>query len=160
MAWQAAGTLAILPKRDRNLWQRSSPLSDPAFTDAELLAFLSEELAPERSSLLETKLREDDGLRQRLINVRGQQMAGVHTIGAIWRRLRLSCPSRELLQQHLMGLLDEPADQTVRFHLQQVGCRYCQANLDDLNEQMSGANRETRRTRWFQTSAGHLRSNR
>ena len=139
--------------------QKVSPLPEPVFTDAELLAFLDEQLAPERSSLLETRLRADEQLRERLVLIRGQQMAGVHTIGAIWRRGRLSCPDRDVLQQHLMGLLDGPTEQAVQFHVRQVGCRYCQANLDDLNEQLSSGSNDTRRSRWFQTSAGHLRKN-
>lgn len=128
------------------------------FTDAELAAFLEEALSPARSSELEHRLRTDADLRTRLVEVRGRETAGLHTIGAIWRRARLSCPSRGELGQFLLGTLDRDAADYVRFHLHDVGCRFCKANLGDL-ETAAAADREhaQRRRRYFQTSAGYLR---
>lgn len=130
------------------------------FTDAELAAFLDEALPASRCSELEHALRSDTGLRQRLIEVRGRETAGLHTIGAIWRRNRLSCPSRSELGQYLLGTLEDKAADYIRFHLEEVGCRYCQANLADLQtasqvDQQPGK----RRTKYFQTSAGYLKKN-
>jgi hypothetical protein len=128
------------------------------FTDAEIAAFLDEALAPARSAELESALRVDDGLRQRLIAVRGRETAGLHTVGAIWRRRRLSCPDRSQLGQFVLGTLpDEHADY-IQFHLQEIGCRYCEANLADLraaNEKTQAATQ--RRQKYFQTSAGYLK---
>lgn len=128
------------------------------FTDAELNAFLDEALPPSRSSELEHRLRSDQELRTRLIEVRGRDSAGLHTIGAIWRRNRLSCPSRPELGQFLLQTLDAEASDYVRFHLEVVGCRYCGANLADLREaSQEVAQPLVRRQRYFQTSAGYLR---
>ncbi|TWT92083.1 hypothetical protein [Stieleria varia] len=127
------------------------------FTDAELIAFLDEALLPERASELESLLRSDSSLRSRLIEVRGRENAGLHTIGAIWRRSRLSCPSRDELGQYLLGTLDDEPAEYIEFHLHQIGCRYCSANLDDLrSDQDAAAAASTRRRRYFQTSAGYL----
>jgi hypothetical protein len=67
--------------------------------------------------------------------------AGVHSLGEIWRRHRLTCPSRQQLGNFLLG-----------------GCRQCRANLDDLNAQQaeSGEVVQSRRTKYFQSSAGNL----
>jgi hypothetical protein len=128
------------------------------FTDAELAAFLDEALPPSRSSELEHALRTDSALRDRLIEVRGRETAGLHTVGAIWRRGRLSCPSRSELGQYLLGTLENEPAEYIRFHLQDIGCRYCQANLADLqaSSQLEEAPRQ-RRKRYFQTSAGYLK---
>ena len=75
------------------------------FTDAELAAFLDEALPPARCAELEHALRTDTQLRERLVQVRGRETAGLHTIGAIWRRSRLSCPDRAELGQLLLGTL-------------------------------------------------------
>ncbi|QDT08651.1 hypothetical protein [Planctomycetes bacterium K23_9] len=129
----------------------------PNFTDAELAAFLDEALSAVRCSELEQQLRDDDQLRKRLIEVRGRETAGLHTIGGMWRRARVSCPDRSELGQFVLGTLpDEHADY-IRFHLYEIGCRFCQANLDDLkaaSEQPEQSS--TRRQRYFQTSAGYL----
>jgi hypothetical protein len=128
------------------------------FSDSELCAFLDEALPPARSAQLEHELRTDLELRARLIEVRGRDTVGLHTIGAIWRRHRLSCPSRESLGQYLLGTLDDEATDYIRFHLDSIGCRYCQANLADLQEAQSATPQQsTRRQRYFQTSAGYLR---
>jgi hypothetical protein len=128
-------------------------------TDADLDAFLDEALPPERMAELELALRDNEELKQRLTAVLGRRDAGVHSLGAIWRRRRLSCPSREQLGSHLLGVLDLGHDEYVRFHLTVVECRYCQASLEDLRDQHSASEEEVvvkRRSRYFQSSAGYL----
>lgn len=127
------------------------------FTDAELATFLDEALPAHRSSELEHALRTDAELRNRLIEVRGRTAAGLHSLGGIWRRGRLSCPDRGELGQFVLGTLDPEAADYIGFHIETIGCRYCQANLDDLKEASAPDPAPTRRrTRYFQTSAGYL----
>jgi hypothetical protein len=128
------------------------------FSDAELTAFLDEALPAARCSELEHELRTNARLRERLIEARGKESAGLHTIGAIWRRARLSCPDRTELGQFALGTLEaEPADY-IRFHLETIGCRYCQANLLDLETAAEASDQpQQRRRRYFQTSAGYLK---
>jgi hypothetical protein len=131
------------------------------FTDAELSAYLDEDLPQERMALVEQALRDDSTLAARLTHLVGSRDAGVHTVGAMWRRGRLSCPSREQLGSYLLEVLDPAHSEYVRFHLQTVGCRVCNASLDDLRKQHSAdeqAAQETRRKRYFQSSAGYLSS--
>ncbi len=132
-------------------------------TDAQLSAYLDEALPVDQLAAIERRLRDDANLRQRLAVVIGRQDAGLHSIGVIWRRNRLSCPSRDELGQYLLGVLDQPVADYIEFHLQQVGCRYCAANLDDLRGTQQAASAvakdstSVRRQRYFETSAGHLR---
>lgn len=127
------------------------------FTDAELAAFLDEALPAGRCAELEHALRTDVDLRNRLVEVRGRETAGLHTIGAIWRRARLSCPTRSELGQFVLGTLEPESSDYIRFHLQKIGCRYCQANLADLEAASQPDEAPVRRrTRYFQTSAGYL----
>ncbi len=129
------------------------------FTDAELAAFLDEALPASRSSELEHQLRTDGNLRNRLIEVRGRETAGLHTIGAIWRRGRLSCPTRSELGQFVLGTLETQPHQYIEFHVNEIGCRYCQANLADLQAaSQPDPQPAKRRQRYFQTSAGYLRT--
>lgn len=131
------------------------------FTDAELIAFMDEALQPDRSSELETALRDDESLRSRMIELRGRDAAGLHTIGGIWRRGRLSCPDRDTLGAYLLGALDSEHSEYIRFHLEEIGCRICAANLEDLKaaaDAQSSKQIQPRRTKFFQTSAGYLRN--
>lgn len=132
------------------------------FTDAELSAYLDEDLPQERMASIEQALRDDATLAQRLTQLVGSRDAGVHTVGAMWRRNRLSCPSREQLGSYLLEVLEPAHGEYVRFHLETIGCRVCNASLDDLRNQHTAdehAAQETRRKRYFQSSAGYLSGN-
>lgn len=127
------------------------------FTDAELLAFIDEQLPADRSSRLETALRTDESLRTRLSDLANDQIAGMHSVSAIWRRARLSCPTREQLGHHLLGALPSDQSDYINFHLDVIGCRYCTANRDDLANAAADTHpSQPRRRKYFQTSAGHL----
>jgi hypothetical protein len=129
------------------------------FSDAELDGFLDEALPAERMAAIEAALRDDDALSKRLAAAVGRRDAGVHSLSAVWRRHRLTCPSREQLGSHLLRVLDVATEDYVKFHLDVVACRYCKASLDDLRDQHAAADAkvvEQRRKRYFQSSAGYL----
>jgi len=129
------------------------------FTDSELESYLDEALPAEEMARIEKALRKDRQLTQRLGTIHARRSAGAHSLGDIWRRNRLSCPSREQLGSHLLGALEKDFAEYVGFHLQVVGCRYCQANLADLKQQQTEAQPavQARRRKFFQSSAGLLR---
>lgn len=131
----------------------------PSFTDAELEAYLDGALAAPHLAAIEDALRRDPSLLARLRALIAQREAGVHSLGAIWRRERISCPSREELGSLILGVLDPALADYIRFHLEQVGCRWCLANYEDLQRQQAEAVQEARqrRQRYFQSTAGHLR---
>ena len=104
-------------------------------TDAELDGFLDEALPAERMAAIEAALRDDEALAKRLSAAVGRRDAGVHSLSAVWRRHRLSCPTREQLGSHLLGVLDEQTEDYSKFQLEVVACRCCQASLDDLRDQ-------------------------
>lgn len=130
-----------------------------SFSDAELEAYLDESLPAPLMAAIEAALRGDAALAQRLAERIAQRDAGVHSLGAIWRRERLSCPSREELGSFILGVLEPGLADYIRFHLEQIGCRWCQANYEDLLRQQAGTTPQdqVRRQKYFQSTAGHLR---
>jgi hypothetical protein len=134
----------------------------PRITQSDLQAYLDEALAPAEMAAIETELRNQPELLQQLAAINARRDAGVHSVGEIWRRQRLSCPSREQLGSHLLGALDQPQSEYIDFHLAKIGCRYCQANLEDLRRQQQekAETTSTRRRKYFQSTAGHLRKKR
>ena len=56
------------------------------YSDQQLQAYLDESLPPEVMASIEQDLRDEEGLREQLIQVAGMREAGVHGIGEIWRR--------------------------------------------------------------------------
>lgn len=131
----------------------------PKLTDHELEAYLEEALPPEDMARVETLVRDDQALLHRLAMANARRDTGAHAIGAIWRRHRLTCPSREQLGAYVLGTLEEADHAYIEFHLNKIGCRICLANLDDLRRQHEDTEEttQTRRRRFFQSSAGYLR---
>ena len=143
------------PPRPRNEPAPPVPAA-PAFRDDELAAYLAERLPVGRSSDLEQALRDDEGLRKRLAFVASGATEG-RGVGHIWREAGLSCPTRDDLGALLLGALDPDAERYALFHVREVGCRVCAANLADLEEAASRSPEVAqRRKRVFQSSAGAL----
>lgn len=126
---------------------------------AELESYLDEALPPEEMAAVEKRLRKDRHLRAQLAAIHARRDAGVHSLGEIWRRHRVSCPTRSQLGSYLLGALPEGLAEHIAAHLEMVGCRYCRANLADLQQQQGEALDavQARRRKYFQSSAGYLR---
>lgn len=131
----------------------------PRYTQAELEAYLDEALSPAEMAAMEAELRGRLDLLQQLATINARRDAGVHSLGEIWRRNRLSCLTREQLGSFLLDALDQEQAAYVKFHLGTIGCRYCQANHDDLRREQeeSQDHAQRRRSKYIQSSAGHLK---
>ncbi len=116
---------------------RGRPATAPApIDDAVLRDYLADALSPEDSARVEKALRDSAELRARLEDVRQNRAdSQLHTLGAIWHRARLTCPSRQQLGSLLLDALDPDLAAYFRFHIEVVECPFCQANLDDLKAQ-------------------------
>ena len=113
----------------------------------------------EAMARIERALRADGKLSEQLRVINARRDAGLHSLGEIWRRHRLTCPSREQLGSYLLRALNEEVANYIRFHLEVSGCRTCAANFDDLKNRQTDepAAVDNRRKKYFQSSAGHLR---
>ena len=108
---------------------------------------------------IEKAARKDPAMMRQLAAIHARRDAGVHTLGEIWREHRLGCPTREELGCCLAGTLSKEHAQYVVFHVEVIGCRYCQANLADLRMQQTAAEStaDVRRRKFFQSSVGYLK---
>jgi RNA polymerase sigma factor (sigma-70 family) len=50
----------------------------------------------------------------------------------VWEYHRFSCPKRNTIGAFLLKTLDEDWQRYVDFHLNVLGCRFCRANMEDL----------------------------
>jgi len=53
----------------------------------------------------------------------------------IWENRRPSCPKRSTVGGYVLDTLDDPWRSYIDFHINQLGCSFCRANLEDLQEQ-------------------------
>lgn len=129
------------------------------FSHSDLEAYLDEALPQAALAELEQALREDESLLSQLAEVNARRDSGGHSIATIWRRYRVSCPSRQDLANSLLDVLSPEESDYLAFHVETIGCRFCQANLDDLRKRDSEASTDVaqRRRKYYQSSAGHLR---
>jgi hypothetical protein len=110
-------------------------MSEPNLTidDETLRSYLADSLPPGEMARVEKGLRDSSELRARLEDVRQNKGdPNIHSLGAIWRRGRLTCPTRQQLGSYLLDALDPELGDYLKFHLEVVECPFCQANLVDL----------------------------
>ena len=133
-------------------------MSRSQITDEELRAYLAEHLPAERMATIEQSLRDSEPLRRQLAIIAHGSDHGGYSVGEVWRRGRLSCPTRGQLGAYLLQALDEDPRDYIEFHLRTVGCRVCNANLSDLQQVKAAVPEQQRRRRkYFESSAGYLR---
>jgi hypothetical protein len=134
-------------------------MSQPAITRSVIESYLHDALPPEQAATVEKAIREQPSLLALVSQVRRESDFGEHSVGAIWKRERLSCPTREKLAMLLDDVLDDDYAEYVKSHIKVVGCHVCQSVLDDLHHLRAEptAPRAARRKRIADSSAGILR---
>jgi len=137
----------------------ASDFSNSDFSESELQAYLDESLAPSEMAAIESAIRANPRLLDRLAVLNRRRDAGVFTLGELWRRERLTCPARDQLVGFLAGTIPPQHAAYIQFHIDAVGCRFCDANLEDLKQQQQEppTSVSSRRSRFYQSSAGYLR---
>lgn len=128
-----------------------------SISDAELLAWLDEDLPETRMSELEMQLRDSADLQRRAAILISERDQGTLTVGEVWRRHHLSCPTRHELGSYLLGASDADTADYICFHLESIGCRTCQANIDDLRQSQPTQEAIDRRQRIFASSVSRLK---
>jgi len=130
-----------------------------ALITREMLAgYLDDALGETEIAKIEKELRSSEPLRKQLKQLMQDRDRGEHSVGAIWRRHRLSCPPREQLGSYQLGVLEDAVQDYIKFHLHTIGCAYCLANLADMQAQQQDGDGQIkkRRKRYFESSAGLL----
>ena len=87
-----------------------------------LSAYLDDALSDVETAQVEQALRRNDTLRRQLRGLLQERDRGEHSVGAVWRRHRLSCPNREQLGSYLLGVLETAPHDYIEFHLRTIGC--------------------------------------
>lgn len=64
----------------------------------------------------------------------GLPVHGDSMVTEVWEEQRLTCPKRSTIGRYLLGTLEPRWQELVDFHLNRLGCRFCRANLDDLQK--------------------------
>jgi RNA polymerase sigma factor (sigma-70 family) len=73
----------------------------------------------------------------------------------IWEYHRPSCPKRSTIGAYLLRTLDNDWQKYVDFHLNILGCRFCRANMEDLENQ-AAEHQQQLHTRIMESTVGFL----
>jgi len=74
----------------------------------------------------------------------------------LWEYYRFSCPKRNTIGAYMLGTLEPDWHRYVEFHLHTLGCRFCRANLDDLQNQSRETQQEAFQARIMESTIGFL----
>lgn len=79
-------------------------------------------------------------------------------LGEIWADDRPTCPKRSTLGKHLLGTLDPAWTEYIEFHLREVACPFCRANLHDLQSESDRRGDAEATSRILRSTIGFFRS--
>ena len=79
-----------------------------------------------------------------------------HLLTDLWEVHRFSCPKRSTIGAFMLHTLEADWRQYVDFHLNVLGCRFCRANLDDLQAQSAEGQQEQFQARIMESTVGFL----
>ena len=83
--------------------------------------------------------------------------AATSMLTEIWESTRPTCPKRTTVGRFLLGTLEKPWQSYVDFHLNQLGCQFCRANLEDLKKQTEDESAKVFQSRLMQSTIGFFR---
>lgn len=92
------------------------------------------------------------------IENREEKLADESMLSRLWELHRPSCPKRSTVGKWLMGTLEEDWSQYIEFHIEQLGCRFCQANREDLRGAVEPDLSNNAHQRIMQSSVGFFRT--
>lgn len=121
--------------------------------------YLNDALPDAELASVEKAVRERPELQALLVSIRQEVNRGDHSVGSVWRREQLTCPSRDQLAGYLLGACDQNFHDYIEFHIKTIGCPECAANLDDLEAKntLPESATHSRRKRILDSSVGILR---
>lgn len=85
-------------------------------------------------------------------------LADESMLSRLWEEHRPSCPKRSTVGKWLMGTLEPDWAEYVEFHIEKLGCRFCQANREDLREDTEPTEMVASQQRIMQSSVGFFRT--
>jgi len=86
-----------------------------------------------------------------------EELADDMLLTKLWEQHRPSCPKRSTIGKWLMGTLDADWDSYIAFHVDTLGCRFCQANREDLGADNKPIPSTSAHKRIMQSSIGFFR---
>jgi len=107
-----------------------------------------------RENLGRRGMQIDDGSGSSQPDVRNPHYENLLT--DLWEYFRFSCPKRNTIGAYMLGTLEPDWQQYVDFHLNLLGCRFCRANLDDLQSQSQETRQEAFQARIMESTVGFL----
>ncbi len=112
--------------RNKDAWRRFELRDETAVAGVKFRALkrlreLARERDPDGSVLAGIAAETEEG--ERLLDF---------SVPEVWREQRVSCPARYWLGRMVLGSLPEGPEAFLRFHLDEMSCPICGANLEDL----------------------------
>lgn len=77
-------------------------------------------------------------------------------LNEVWELQRFSCPKRSTIGAYLLKTIGQNWRSYVDFHLNKIGCQFCQANLKDIQRQTAENKKSDLHVRIMESTVGFL----
>jgi RNA polymerase sigma factor (sigma-70 family) len=124
---------------------------------ARLLNVSENEIAVVKRRLLERLARSVQRTASSLSTGPAENLIASDILTSVWETMRPSCPKRTTLGKYTLGILPSDWEDFVRFHVQTLGCTFCNANLVDLNVTKESTASSLQEFRFLHSTIGFLK---
>jgi RNA polymerase sigma factor (sigma-70 family) len=123
---------------------------------ARLLNVSENEIAVVKRRLLERLARSVQSNISSLPADPEKDLLASNLLTSVWETMRPSCPKRTTLGKYTLKILPSDWEDFVRFHVETLGCTFCNANLVDLNVTSESSERSSQQIRFLHSTIGFL----
>jgi RNA polymerase sigma factor (sigma-70 family) len=96
-------------------------------------------------------------MREKLLRSGGEESEPSDSmLTAVWEQQRFTCPKRSTIGRFLLGTLEEPWNEYVDFHVNKLGCKFCRANVEDIQKGTEAEQKKVQQ-RIFESTIGFFR---
>lgn len=127
-----------------------------------LLSYVEGSLSPEQSDAVQSHVESCDLCGRFHGEVEGEIKSLSMSISLVWTEEGISCPHRDILKAYLAKSLSGGEADYVEFHLTEIACQFCNANLEDiraLDSEEESRYLDSVRERLNQSTSAFLRKN-
>jgi len=97
----------------------------------------------------------DAGQRIRVVETQDGNHS-TNLLATVWKSMRPSCPKRTTLGKYTLRILPPDWDDFVQFHVETLGCTFCNANLAELRVTSEAPELTRQHNRFFNSTIGFL----
>ncbi len=123
---------------------------------AKILSITENEVAVVKRRLIDRLAKSIRSVTDEYSSESPSDSTATNLLTTVWEAMRPSCPKRTTLGKYTLRILPDDWNDFVKYHVETLGCTFCNANLVELETTSISSDFEIQRDRLFSSTIGFL----